>query len=76
MPDEDKTLFEPLLRASWKILKYSFIFFSDIFGGVWDPLSEIPHAQLFFCGFCLVIVPLVLNYWLLVLGTFLITQHY
>ena len=56
MSDKEKTLFK---------------FFLKIFEVVWDPLSSLPHAELFFCGFCLVLVPLVTAYWLLVLGLLL-----
>ena len=71
MSDEEKTLFDPCLRASRKILKYSFTFFCEIFEVVSKPLCSLPHAEVFFCGFCLVLVPLVTAYWLLVLGLLL-----
>ena len=68
---EEKSLFEPLLDASGNILYYSFKWMCKPFSLACDAFSKIPNCLLFCCGFSLVIVPVVLAYWLILLGILL-----
>ena len=67
-----KSLFEPLGKLSDKILCKTFEFFGDPFVAVVKKLADLNNAKLYFCGFSIILVPLVVAYLSIVLSILLV----
>ena len=57
-----------VLKISEKVLSKTGKGFYKLFEAVCKPFSDLPNAGLYFCGFSLVLVPLIVTYWLIALS--------
>ena len=74
MSDNNKeSLFKPLVKSSVNALSKTFYCFYKPFYYIGEAFSKLPNSGLYFCGFSLILVPLIVGYWVLAL-TFLITE--
>ena len=65
------SLFKPLVKTSGKILEFTWRCFLKPFSCVCDAFNSLPNSGLYFCGFSLVLVPLIVAYWLTALTVLL-----
>ena len=66
--DNKESLLKPLVKISEKVLSKTGKGFYKLFEAVCKPFSDLPNAGLYFCGFSLVLVPLIVTYWLIALA--------
>ena len=66
-----RSLFEPLLRLSWKILSKTADCISKPYFAVFDKFWELENAKLYCCGFSIILVPLVVAFWSILLSILL-----
>ena len=66
-----KSLFEPLVELSWKILSKTADYISRPFFAVSDKFWELDNAKLYCCGFSIILVPLVVAFWSILLSILL-----
>ena len=71
--ENKKSLFKPLVKISGKVLEVTWKCFYKPFGKVWEAFHSLPNSGLYFCGFSLVLVPLIVAYWLTALA-FLLSE--
>ena len=66
-----KSLFEPLVELSWKILSNTADKLSKPFFAVTDKFWKLDNANLYCCGFSIILVPLVVAFWSVLLTVLL-----
>ena len=67
-----KSLFEPLVKLSGKILEKTADFLTKPYFAVSDKFWDLDNAKLYFCGFSVILVPLVVAFWSVFLGILLV----
>ena len=67
-----KSLFEPLVKLSDKILEKTADFLTKPYFAVSDKFWDLDNAKLYFCGFSVILVPLVVAFWSVFLGILLV----
>ena len=65
------SLFKPLVKTSGKILEDTCRCFWKPFSCVCDAFNSLPNSGLYFCGFSIVLVPLIVAYWVTALAVLL-----
>ena len=67
-----KSLFEPLVKLSGKILRKTADNISKPFFAVSEKFWDLDNAKLYFCGFSIILVPLVVAFWTILLSILLV----
>ena len=67
-----KSLFEPLVKLSGKILEKTADFLTKPYFAVSDKFWDLDNAKLYFCGFSVILVPVVVAFWSVFLGVLLV----
>jgi hypothetical protein len=70
-----KSLFDPLVDLSEKILSHSYNYLSKPYWVTHKQFWYMKHASLYFCGFSIVLVPLAVFYWGILLGKMIIDEY-
>ena len=65
------SLFKPLGRIAGKVLCNTLDCFWRPYSCVYHTFKKLPNSGLYFCGFSLVLVPLMVSYWLIALSILL-----
>jgi hypothetical protein len=70
-----KSLLEPFVDLSGKILSHSYNYLGKPYWVTHKQFGYMKHACLIFCGFSIVLVPLIVFYWSILLGKMIIDEY-